>query len=99
MRETAGIGCRLHSPKEELLEQRYPAGTMLSCPFEACGFGLYRIVEPATLEDLVVFDDKVLVPFNNTIPPLDVWQMLACPLCGSRVLKDGKVHTVQQGWR
>jgi hypothetical protein len=55
------------------MEQRYPAGTILSCPSEACGFGLYRIVEPATFEDLVVFDDKVLVPFNNTIPPLDVW--------------------------
>jgi hypothetical protein len=81
------------------MEHRYPVGTILSCPSEACGFGLYRIVEPATFEDLVVFDDKVLVPFNNTIPPLDVWQMLACPLCSSRVLKDGKVHTVQQGWR
>ncbi len=31
---------------------------------------------PATFEDVVVFDDKVLVPLNETIPPHDVWQTL-----------------------
>ena len=76
----------------------YPAGTILSCPAEDCGLGLYRIVVPATFEDLVVFDDKVLVPLNATLPPHDVWQTLACPFCGARLLKDGKIHTLQRGW-
>jgi hypothetical protein len=55
------------------MDERYQRETILSCPAEHCGLGLCRIVAPATLKDLVVFDDKVLVPLNNTIPPLDVW--------------------------
>jgi len=77
---------------------RYPAGTILSCLAVDCSLGLYRIVAPATFEDLAVFDDTVLVPLNVTIPPYDVWQTLACPFCGARLLKDGKVHTLQFGW-
>ena len=76
----------------------YPAGTILSCPADDCGLGLYWIVMPASVEDVVVFDDKVLAPLNTTIPPHDVWQTLACPFCGARLLKDGKVHTLQRGW-
>jgi len=53
------------------MEHRYPAGTIISRPAESCGLGLYRIVKPATFEDLVVFDDQVLVPLNDTIPPHD----------------------------
>jgi len=78
--------------------QHYPIGTILPCLAEDCGLGLYRIVMPATIEDLVVFDDTVLAPLNATIPPRDVWQTLACPFCGARLLKDGKVHTLQFGW-
>jgi len=55
-------------------------------------------VAPATFEDVVVFDDKVLVPLNETIPPHDVWQTLACPFCGARLLKDSTIHTLQKGW-
>jgi hypothetical protein len=55
-------------------------------------------VAPVTFEDLVVFDDKVLESLNDTTPPRDVWQTLACPFCGARLLKDGKVHTLQNGW-
>ena len=80
------------------MEPRYPTGTILSCPADDCGRGLYRIVALATFADLVVFDDKVLAPLNETIPPHHVWQVLACPFCGSRLLKDGKVHTLQSGW-
>jgi hypothetical protein len=80
------------------MDQHYPAGTILSCPSEACGLGFYRIVAPATFEDLVIFDDKDLAPLNNTISPYDVWQILACPFCGARLLKDGKVHTLEKGW-
>ena len=76
----------------------YPAGTILSCPAEDCGLGLYRIAAPATFADLVVFDDTVLAPLNATILPHDVWQTLACPFCGARLLEDGKVHTLQRGW-
>jgi hypothetical protein len=53
----------------------------------------------ATFEDLVVFNDQVLAPLNDTIPPHDVWQVLACPFCGARLLKDAKVHILQNGWR
>ena len=77
------------------MEHRYPAGTILSCPAEACGLGLYRVVAPATLEDLVVFDDTMLAPLNDITPPHDDWQTLACPFCGTPLLKDGKVHTLQ----
>jgi hypothetical protein len=80
------------------MEQHYPAGTILSCPSEACGLGLYRLVAPASFEDVVVFDDQVLAPLNTTIPSRDVWQTLACPFCGARLLKDGKIHTLQNDW-
>ncbi len=79
-------------------EQVYPAGTILSCPTESCGLGLYKVVEPASFEDLVVFDDVKLARLNDTVPVRDVWQVLACPFCGARLLKDGKVHTFQYGW-
>jgi hypothetical protein len=66
--------------------------------FPENALGRYRIVAPATFEDLVIFDDKDLAPLNNTISPYDVWPILACPFCGARLLKDGKVHTLQNGW-
>ena len=80
------------------MEQHYSASTILSCPSDNCGLGLYRVVAPATFEDLVVFDDRVLAPLNDIIPPHDVWQILACPFCGARLLKDGKIYTLQLGW-
>ncbi|HEV8715625.1 MAG TPA: hypothetical protein VGX03_22705 [Candidatus Binatia bacterium] len=46
----------------------------------------------------MIKDDQVLAPLNDTIPPHDVWRVLACPFCGARLLKDGKVHTLQNGW-
>lgn len=79
-------------------QQFYPTGTIITCPEDGCGLGLYRIVEAASFEDLVVFDDIRLRPLNDTIPAHDVWQVLACPFCGSRLLKEGKIHTLQSGW-
>ena len=84
--------------QEMTTRQIYPAGTILSCPTDSCGLGLYKVVEPASFEDLVLFDDIKLRRLNDTVPPRDVWQSLACPFCGSRLLKDGKVHTLQYGW-
>jgi hypothetical protein len=55
-----------------IMKQGYLAGTILTCSLDDCGVGLYRIVEPASFEDLVVFDDKALAPLNDTIPPHDV---------------------------
>jgi hypothetical protein len=50
------------------MEHRYPVGPILSCPSDACGFGLYRIGEPPTFEDLVVFDDKCWCPAQRRYP-------------------------------
>lgn len=82
-----------------MIQQPYPQGTILACPSDACGLGLYKVVEPASFEDLVIFDDVKLTHLNDTIPRRNVWEVLACPLCGARLLKDGKIHTLQYGWR
>lgn len=85
--------------QEMTIEQPYPVSTIISCPSDDCGLGLYKTVEPATFADLVIFDDIKLTRLNDTIPRCNVWEVLACPLCGSRLLKDGKIHTLQYGWR
>jgi hypothetical protein len=79
-------------------EQVYPAGTILSCPADDCGLGLYKVVDRASFADLVVFDEVKLARLNAGIPQRSVWEVLACPFCGARLLKDGKVHTLQHGW-
>lgn len=80
-------------------EKVYSAGTTLSCPVGDCGLGLYKIVERALFTDLVVFDEFKLARLNESIPRRSVWEVLACSLCGARLLKDGKIHTLQHGWR
>lgn len=85
--------------QETATQQLYPAGTILSCPSEDCGLGLYKVREPASFADLVLFDEVKLARLNNMIPRRNVWEILACPLCGARLLKDGKIHTLQYGWR
>jgi hypothetical protein len=84
-------------PQGKVLETVFLAGTILSCP--TCGEGLYKVIARATTEDLVLNDGTCLAPLNRTIPPRDVWKPLACPFCGGRLFKDGKLHTVQHGWR
>ena len=44
------------------------------------------------LEELTM---AVLTPLNQR----DVWKSLACPFCGGRLLKEEKMHTLQQGWK
>ena len=80
----------------EALDTEFPAGTILSCP--TCGEGLYKTTTRVTTKDLVLDDVTILVPLNRTVPARDDWAPLACPLCGGRLLKDGQIHTLQQGW-
>jgi hypothetical protein len=75
----------------------FTAGTILSCP--SCGEGLHKVAAPATTVDLVLDDGTFLRPLNCTIPPRRMWEPLACPFCGGRLLQEGKIHTFQQGWR
>jgi hypothetical protein len=75
-----------------------PAGTILACPNPDCGEGLYKLTARATAQELVLDTGQLLVPLNRTIPPRGVWQRFACPFCQGRLLKGGKVHTLQQGW-
>jgi hypothetical protein len=80
----------------EALDTEFLAGTILSCP--TCGEGLYKTTTQVTTKDLVLDDGTLLVPLNHTIPSRDAWAPLACPLCGGRLLKDGRIHTLQHGW-
>jgi hypothetical protein len=80
-------------------ERIYPAGTILSCPADGCGFGLYKVVESASFADLVIFDEVKLARLNGGIPRRSVWDVLACPFCGARLLNEGQIHTLQYGWR
>jgi hypothetical protein len=73
-----------------------PAGTILSCP--QCEEGLYKVTIRARIDDLVLDDGVMLQPLNTTIPKRDAWRALACPRCGGRYYKDGKMHTLQHGW-
>jgi uncharacterized protein YbaR (Trm112 family) len=85
--------------QETTTERLYPAGTILACPSGDCGHGLYKVTDPASFTDLVIFDEVKLARLNESIPRRSLWEVLACPFCGARLLKDGKVHTLQYGWR
>ena len=74
-----------------------PAGTILSCP--QCEEGHNKITTRAGVNDLVLDDSVLLQPLNTTIPQRDAWRTLACPRCGGRYYKDGKLHTLQAGWQ
>ena len=78
------------------LDAVFPAGTIISCP--ECGLGLYKVTARSTTEDVVLDDGTILIPLNRTIPPRQTWKSLSCPFCGGRLFKDGKIHTLQQGW-
>ena len=54
--------------QEMAKEQLYPTSTIIACPNESCGVGLYKVVAPASFADLVLFDDIKLAPLNDTIP-------------------------------
>ncbi len=80
----------------DILDTLFPAGTIISCP--QCGEGLYKVATQCSLQDLVLDDGTLLVPLNRSIPARDVWAPLACPFCGGRLFKDGRIHTFQHGW-
>jgi len=67
-----------------------------SCP--RCEEGLYKVTVRASVDDVVLDDGTMLQPLNTTIPNRAIWRALACPRCGGRSYKDGKLHTLQQGW-
>jgi hypothetical protein len=85
--------------REDTKKVIYPAGTIISCLATDCGNGLYKVVEPASFTDLVIFDEIRLVRLNKDIPKRCLWEVLACPLCGTRLLKGGQIHTLQYGWK
>jgi hypothetical protein len=93
------IGERMASeaPKSQDPGTVFAAGTIVSCP--QCGEGLYKLSERATMQQVVLDAGTVLAPLNQTIPTREAWRALACPFCGGRYCKDGKLHTVQHGWR
>ncbi|NOT53664.1 MAG: hypothetical protein HOP18_03575 [Deltaproteobacteria bacterium] len=81
------------------LPEQYPQGTILSCPSASCGVRLYRLCEAASFVEVVLQDKKLLVPINAAIPARSVWEALACPLCGTALTQDGRLHTASHGWR
>ena len=51
------------------------------------------------MDALVVDDGVLLQPLNTIIPDREAWRAFACPRCGGRYYREGKVHTVQAGWK
>ena len=80
------------------LPEQYPGGTILSCPSVSCGVRLYRLCEAASFVEVVLQDKKLLAPINAAIPARSVWDALACPLCGTALTQDGRLHTASHGW-
>jgi hypothetical protein len=76
----------------------YPYGTIISCPATSCGVRLYRLCEAASFVEVVLQDKKLLAPLNAAIPARRVWDALACPLCGTALTQEGRLHTASHGW-
>jgi hypothetical protein len=77
----------------------YPAGAILSCPTLTCSARLYRLHTAASFGEIVTNDGVLLIPVNEAIPARKVWDPLACPLCGTALVRDGQLHTAGCGWR
>jgi hypothetical protein len=88
---------RVMDPPSAIPEQ-YPRGTIISCPAVSCGTRLYRVRETASFVDVVLQDEKLLEPINAAIPTRKVWDALACPLCGTALTNEGRLHTASCGW-
>ena len=52
------------------------------------------IAEP-TADDVVVDEGEHLAPLDSGVPPKVAWTGLACPLCGSWLLKGRRIHTLR----
>jgi hypothetical protein len=88
---------RVMNPPSAASEQ-YPRGTIVSCPAVPCGARLYRLREAASFVDVVLHDETLLEPINEAIPTRKVWDALACPLCGTALTNEGRLHTASCGW-
>jgi uncharacterized protein YbaR (Trm112 family) len=76
----------------------YPPGTIVSCPALTCSARLYRLRAGASFGEVVTNDDVLLMPVNDAIPARKIWDPLACPLCGTALVREGQVHTAERGW-
>ena len=46
----------------------------------------------------VTNDGVLLAPVNDAIPVRKIWDLLACPLCGTALVHEGQLHTAERGW-
>jgi len=91
-----GRGRRREGLPRTVVDTVLPAGTIFCCP--TCGAGLFTTTTALTVQDIVLDEGTLLVPLTHTMPAREVWAPLACPFCGARLAKDGKMHTSHQGW-
>jgi len=91
-----GRGRRREGLSRTTVDTALPAGTIFCCP--ACGEGLSRTTTALTVQDIVLDEGTLLVPLTHPMPSREGWAPLACPFCGTRLVKDGKIHTSPQGW-
>jgi hypothetical protein len=91
-----GRGRRREGLPRTVVDTVLPAGTIFCCP--TCGAGLFTTTAALTVQDIVLDEGTLLVPLTYTMPSREGWALLACPFCGARLVKDGKMHTAQQGW-
>jgi hypothetical protein len=90
-----GRGRRREGLPKTVVDTVLPAGTIFCCP--ACGEGLSRTTTALTIQDIVLDEGTLLVPLNHTMPSREGWALLACPFCGTRLVKDGTIHPSPQG--
>jgi hypothetical protein len=84
-------------PEDRVLDPVFSPGMIISCP--RCEQGLYKVTRSATRNELALDGGEILTPLNLTIPTRDEWVSLACPFCGARLFNDGRIRTLQDGWR
>jgi predicted RNA-binding Zn-ribbon protein involved in translation (DUF1610 family) len=92
-----GQGSHREGPPRTVVDPVLPAGTIFCCP--TCGEGLSTTTTALTVRDIALDEGTLLVPLNHTILSREGWALLACPFCGARLVKDGQIHTLQQGWK
>ena len=69
---------------------------MRSCP--PCAPGLYTVATSARVDDRVLDEGILLQSLHPHMPQREAWRAFACPHCGGRYDKDGKLHTVPREW-
>ena len=92
-----GRGRRREGPPRTTVDTVLPAGTIFCCP--TCGEGLSTTTTALTVQDIVLDEGTLLVPLTHPMPSREGWAPLACPFCGTRLVKDGKIHSPNRGGR